>query len=72
MEFLKKIAQTFCLPSKSDFGARTLLKEIWEDGGVFVGRSLDMFVSKLRKKLLLDPSIQLENIRGRGYMLQVG
>lgn len=49
-----------------------LLKEIWEDEGVFVGRSLDMFVSKLRKKLLLDPNIQLKNIRGRGYMLQVG
>lgn len=48
-----------------------LLKEIWEDEGVFVGRSLDMFVSKLRKKLLLDPNVQLKNIRGRGYMLQV-
>ena len=48
-----------------------LLKEIWEDEGVFVGRSLDMFVSKLRKKLLLDPNIQIKNIRRRGYMLQV-
>ncbi|WP_373495209.1 helix-turn-helix domain-containing protein [Aquiflexum sp.] len=48
-----------------------LLKEIWEDEGVFVGRSLDMFVSKLRKKLILDSSINLKNIRGRGYMLQV-
>ena len=48
-----------------------LLKEIWEDEGVFVGRSLDMFVSKLRKKLMQDPNIQLKNIRGRGYMLQV-
>jgi len=48
-----------------------LLKEIWEDEGVFVGRSLDMFVSKLRKKLLRDPNIQLKNIRGRGYVLQV-
>jgi DNA-binding winged helix-turn-helix (wHTH) protein len=48
-----------------------LLKEIWEDEGVFVGRSLDMFVSKLRKKLILDPSIQFKNIRGIGYILQV-
>jgi hypothetical protein len=48
-----------------------LLKEIWEDEGVFVGRSLDMFVSKLRKKLQQDPNIQLKNIRGRGYVLQV-
>jgi DNA-binding winged helix-turn-helix (wHTH) protein len=48
-----------------------LLKEIWEDEGVFVGRSLDMFVSKLRKKLIQDPNIQIKNIRGRGYVLQV-
>lgn len=48
-----------------------LLKDIWEDEGVFVGRSLDMFVSKLRKKLQRDPNIQLKNIRGRGYVLQV-
>lgn len=48
-----------------------LLKEIWEDEGVFVGRSLDMFVSKLRKKLTQDPNIELKNIRGRGYVLQV-
>jgi hypothetical protein len=48
-----------------------LLKDIWEDEGVFVGRSLDMFVSKLRKKLQRDPHIQLKNIRGRGYVLRV-
>ena len=48
-----------------------LLKEIWEDEGVFVGRSLDMFVSKLRKKLIQDQNVQLKNIRGRGYVLQV-
>jgi DNA-binding response OmpR family regulator len=30
-----------------------------------------MFVSKLRKKLMQDPNIQLKNIRGRGYVLQV-
>lgn len=48
-----------------------LLKEIWEDEGVFVGRSLDMFVSKLRKKLLRDSNIQIKNIRGKGYVLQV-
>lgn len=46
-----------------------LQKEIWEDEGVIVGRSLDMFISKLRKKLEIDPSIQLINIHGKGYKL---
>jgi hypothetical protein len=48
-----------------------LQKEIWEDEGVIVGRSLDMFISKLRKKLENDVSIQLINIHGKGYKLEV-
>lgn len=48
-----------------------LQKEIWEDEGVIVGRSLDMFISKLRKKLEADTSVQLKNIHGKGYKLEV-
>lgn len=49
-----------------------LQKEIWEDEGVIVGRSLDMFISKLRKKLELDPNINIVVVRGKGYKLEVG
>jgi DNA-binding winged helix-turn-helix (wHTH) protein len=48
-----------------------LQKEIWEDEGVIVGRSLDMFISKLRKKLELDPDSTIVVIRGKGYKLEV-
>jgi DNA-binding winged helix-turn-helix (wHTH) protein len=48
-----------------------LQKEIWEDEGVIVGRSLDMFISKLRKKLELDPNIKIVVIRGKGYKLEI-
>lgn len=48
-----------------------LQKEIWEDEGVIVGRSLDMFISKLRKKLEPDPNISIVNIRGKGYKLEI-
>lgn len=48
-----------------------LLKEGWEDEGVIVGRSLDVFISKLRKKLSKDPSVQITNIHGIGYKLEV-
>ena len=48
-----------------------LQKEIWEDEGVIVGRSLDMFISKLKKKLELDPNINIVVIRGKGYKLEV-
>jgi hypothetical protein len=48
-----------------------LQKEIWEDEGVIVGRSLDMFISKLRKKLELDPDTKIVVIRGKGYRLEI-
>ncbi len=48
-----------------------LQKEIWEDEGVIVGRSLDMFISKLRRKLELDPNINIVVVRRRGYRLEV-
>jgi DNA-binding response OmpR family regulator len=47
-------------------------KEIWEDEGVIVGRSLDVFISKLRKKLELDERVKIVVIRGMGYRLEVG
>lgn len=46
------------------------LKAIWEDNGFFVARSMDVFVSKLRRYLRPDPSIRIENIRAVGYMLK--
>jgi DNA-binding response OmpR family regulator len=48
-----------------------LQKEIWEDEGVIVGRSLDMFISKLRKKLEQDPTLKIAVLRGKGYILQI-
>lgn len=48
-----------------------LLKTIWEDQGVFTGRSLDVFVSRLRKKLSLDPNVKMVGVHGKGYKLQI-
>ena len=44
-----------------------LLKEVWGDEGDYIGRTLDVFVSKLRKKLSGDASLKIINIRGVGY-----
>ena len=48
-----------------------LQKEIWEDEGIIVGRSLDVFISKLRKKLESDSKVKLVNIHGKGYKLEI-
>ena len=46
-----------------------VLKKIWGDDDFFTARSMDVFVSKLRKKLSSDPNIQILNVRGFGYKL---
>lgn len=46
-----------------------ILKKIWGDDDFFSGRSMDVFITKLRKKLSNDPNIQIINIRSQGYKL---
>ena len=48
-----------------------LIKDVWTDEGVITGRSLDMFISKLRKKLSADPDLRITNIHGKGYRLEI-
>lgn len=45
---------------------------VWGDDSYFVGRSLDVFITKLRKYLHLDKRIQINNVHGVGFKLEVG
>lgn len=46
-----------------------ILNKVWGDEGDYVGRTLDVFISKLRKKLEFDSKLKIVNIRGVGYKL---
>lgn len=46
-----------------------ILNKLWGNDDFFSARSMDVFISKLRKKLQLDKSIQIVNVRGFGYKL---
>ncbi len=48
-----------------------ILNRVWGDEGDYVGRTLDVFISKLRKKLEFDSKVRIVNIRGIGYKLVV-
>ena len=48
-----------------------ILKSVWEDEGVIVGRSVDVFVSRLRKMLTADPQVKITAIHGVGYKMEV-
>jgi hypothetical protein len=61
----------FALSPNETIERGRLQKEIWEDEGIIVGRSLDMFISKLRKKLEFAPNIKIVVIRGKGYKLEI-
>jgi hypothetical protein len=50
---------------------RETLMQVWANEGVITGRSLDMFVSKLRKKLSGDPELSITNVHGKGYRLAI-
>lgn len=48
-----------------------ILKEVWGDDDYFMGRSMDVFISKLRKYLKEDPAVQIVNYHGVGFRLEV-
>jgi len=66
-----RVLRIFALSPNEAIERSRLQKEIWEDEGVIVGRSLDMFISKLRKKLESDPGVKIVVIRGKGYKLEI-
>lgn len=58
------------IQNKNEIVERSIiLTKIWGKDDFFNGRSMDVFITKLRKKLSEDDSIQIINIRSQGYKL---
>jgi DNA-binding response OmpR family regulator len=49
----------------------TALKKIWGDDGYFTARSMDVYLTKLRKLFIDDTTIEIRNIHGSGFMLEI-
>jgi DNA-binding response OmpR family regulator len=49
-----------------------ILEELWGQNDYFLGRSMDVFISRLRKYIQAEPSISLETKRGVGFILKIG
>jgi len=47
------------------------LEKIWGSSDYFIGRSMDVFIAKLRKMLKIDPNIAITNVHGTGFKLEV-
>jgi DNA-binding response OmpR family regulator len=48
------------------------LKTIWADDNYFNARSMDVYITKLRKLLKKDPTVEILNVHGKGYKLVIG
>ncbi|QDK83159.1 response regulator transcription factor [Spirosoma sp. KCTC 42546] len=66
-ELLKLLAQNLNQPVSRSFA----LKMVWGDDSYFNARSMDVYVTKLRKYLKEDPTVQLVNVHGEGFKLIV-
>ncbi|MEM6800007.1 MAG: response regulator transcription factor, partial [Bacteroidota bacterium] len=60
------------LVNKNDLLPRDeALKTLWGDDNYFNARSMDVFISKLRKRFKIEPNIKIENVHGKGFRMVV-
>ena len=65
------LLKMFCLRKNDVLSRSEALTKIWGEDNYFTARSMDVFVTKLRKYLKLDPNIEIVNIHGNGFQLLV-
>ena len=66
-----KLLQLFCESDNGIIRRDTALERIWGDENMLKGRSLNVYVSKLRTFLAAEPRIEILNVHGEGYQLVV-
>lgn len=64
-----ELLQMLCLYRDSVLPREIALKNIWGSDDYFSGRSMDVYITKIRKYLKDDPSLELISIHGKGYRL---
>lgn len=66
-----ELLRLLCLKKNEVLTREEALISIWHDDNYFNGRSMDVFLSKLRKYLKEDPKVEIINVHGKGYKLLV-
>ena len=64
-----ELLRLLCLRKNEVLTREEALLNIWHDDNYFNGRSMDVFLSKIRKYLKDDPAVEIINVHGRGYKL---
>ena len=66
-----ELLKLLCENSNKVLERNYALKVIWADDNYFNARSMDVYITKLRKHLKIDPSVEIINVHGKGYKLTV-
>ena len=66
-----ELLRLLCLKKNDVLTREEALVKIWHDDNYFTGRSMDVFLSKLRKYLKGDSNVEIVNVHGKGYKLLV-
>jgi DNA-binding response OmpR family regulator len=61
----------FCIKKNDVLERSEALSKIWGEDNYFTARSMDVFVTKLRKYLSKDNTIEIMNIHGNGFRLVI-
>ena len=64
-----ELLRLLCLNVNKVLERNYALKNIWADDNYFNARSMDVYITKLRKHLKKDPSVEIINVHGKGYKL---
>ncbi|MBO4741575.1 MAG: winged helix-turn-helix domain-containing protein, partial [Bacteroidales bacterium] len=63
------LLQMFCMNFNQVIDRISTLNKIWRDDSYFAARSMDVYITKLRRYLKDDPSVKIVNIHGVGFKL---
>jgi DNA-binding response OmpR family regulator len=66
-----ELLRLLCLNMNNVLKREVALKSIWGDDNYFNGRSMDVFITKLRKHLKFDTTVEILNVHGSGYKLLI-
>ena len=64
-----EILKLLCINRNQVVERALVLKKVWGDDNFFNARSMDVFITKLRKHLQGDPGVEIMNVRGIGYKM---
>jgi two-component system, OmpR family, response regulator len=66
-----QLLRLFCFRMNDVLQRSEALTKIWEDDNYFTARSMDVFITKIRKYLSKDHNIEIENIHGNGFRMYI-